>query len=117
MQPWTPLTNDDTVQFLLDDPSRVSDALNEGWQTYSGLLATAIKAALGKSDLVADGVTFYDIDYRITPDQDLTAQANTLGRPEKFGPRIDYTSLTHPNTTELRRRRRGAAPEPWQSLE
>ena len=45
VQPWTPLTNDSTVQFVLDDPSRVSDALNQTWQTYSDLLATAITTA------------------------------------------------------------------------
>lgn len=66
VQPWTPLTNDSTVQFVLDDPSRVSDALNQTWQTYSDLLATAITTALGQPDLVADGVSFYDIALRLT---------------------------------------------------
>lgn len=66
VQPWTPVTNDDTVQFLLDDPSSISNALNQGWQNYSGLLADSIKAALSQPDLVADGVSFYDIDLQLS---------------------------------------------------
>ncbi len=66
VQPWTPVTNDDTVLFPLNDPGLISNALNKGWATYSGLLETAIKEQLGKGDLLADGFTFYDIDLHLT---------------------------------------------------
>src|SRR5690349_2312890 len=95
VQPWTPFTNDDTVQFLLDDPKLVSDSLNKGWRDYSGLLETAIKAKLSTPNLVSDGVSFYDIDLHlsqplVTVDQ--LEGSGIPGDPYHFSVHLDLKS-------------------------
>lgn len=95
VQPWTPFTNDDTVQFLLDDPKMVSDSLNKGWQDYSGLLEAAIKEKLSTPNLVSDGVSFYDIDLHLnqpllTVDQ--LEGSGIPGDPYHFALHVDLKS-------------------------
>ncbi|MEO9229020.1 MAG: SH3 domain-containing protein [Devosia sp.] len=95
VQPWTPVTNDDTVQFLLNDPKLVSDSLNKGWQDYSGLLEAAIKTKLSTPDLVADGVSFYDIDLHLTQPLvtvDQLEGSGIPGDPYHFAVHLDLKS-------------------------
>lgn len=66
VQPWTPVTNDDTVQFLLDDPSIISRTYDKGWPRLSREITAALTKALSTPNLVADDVTFYDIDIQLT---------------------------------------------------
>ena len=66
VQPWDPRVNDDTVKFLYNNSSAVSDALNNGWNRYQPDLTTLLKQALGQPDLIAQDITLYDIDLRLT---------------------------------------------------
>lgn len=66
VQPWLPVTNDDTVQFLLDDPAIISRFYDKHWPQASEELTNLLKAALSTPNLVADEVSFYDIDLQLT---------------------------------------------------
>jgi hypothetical protein len=65
VQPWTPLTDDDTPLRPIDDPHLLSNALHDAWSANTDDLHDALRGLLGKGDLLADGVTLYDLDLRV----------------------------------------------------
>ncbi|MEZ4234997.1 MAG: hypothetical protein R3F59_02305 [Myxococcota bacterium] len=71
VQPWTPVTDDDHVERLVDDPALISGAIHGAWVEHQAQLHDALVTLLGQGDLVMDGVTMQDIDLRV-PEPTLT---------------------------------------------
>lgn len=66
VQPWNPVTDDDSVVTPIDDPTLISGKIAEVWATLKPRLHDVVLAELGKPDLLGEGVTLYDIRVGLT---------------------------------------------------
>lgn len=64
-QPWTPLNDADQPVVAFDNDTFLSDMVETAWEAHSGDLRTLVVEALGKGDLIADGVTLYGIELEL----------------------------------------------------
>ena len=74
LQPWDPRTDDDSVKTVLDSRDAISAGLSRTWSATRPALVAALAKALTKPDLLADGVTLYELkidlnepELRLTP--------------------------------------------------
>lgn len=75
-QVWDPRNpQQQNIQIPYDHNSAVSDAVLAGWSTVRNVLCGPVTKWLGKGDLLAKGITLYNIECRL-PDGDLTATQN-----------------------------------------
>ena len=65
LQPWDPKTDDDSVKTVVDSPDLLSSELSKAWTQSKPDIIEALKKALGKGDMIADGVTLYDININL----------------------------------------------------
>jgi hypothetical protein len=67
-QTWVPTRpDDDTPTLILNEPDIVSRALSSAWNTARARMEHDLPAALGRGDLIAPGVTLYNIRIATTP--------------------------------------------------
>lgn len=77
-QPWNPATNDDRMLRLVDDPQLISAALSSEWRSHAPAGVALLTQLMGAPDLIAKGVTLYDIKLSV-PEPVLAVQPATLG--------------------------------------
>jgi hypothetical protein len=78
-QRWTPLRPVDKPVVEIDDDDIISQALDKAAQTYSAKVKDSLTKALSKADLLAKGVTLYDVQL------DLKKPYLTIGSFEGVG--------------------------------
>jgi hypothetical protein len=81
VQTWTPLTDDDEARRVIDEPTLISGAIHEGWMAHSDELHDTVRGVLGQGDLLAEGITLYDI-HLILPEPQLSVQSRGGGGTE-----------------------------------
>ncbi len=61
VQPWNPLTDEDSVRMPVNDPVAISAGVARAWQESRQHLVDYVVGQLGRGDLIAPGVTLQDI--------------------------------------------------------
>ncbi|HEY5081739.1 MAG TPA: trypsin-like serine protease [Bauldia sp.] len=92
VQPWTPVTDDDAVHFLVDSPTFLSDGMNLAWNLFSDELRQKIVDKLLTPDMLMKGVTLYDVDVRLN--QPTFSFANLKGGSQPGEPFYADLSVT-----------------------
>lgn len=57
----------------------LKQAAQDAWTEYRPKLVAHLRSELGKGDLITNGVTLYDLDVRVSPDVDLSAERDGNG--------------------------------------
>jgi hypothetical protein len=77
VQPWDPIRDDDSVTTLYDSNDAITSALNSTWDKVKPKLIDSIKAQLSTPNLLADGVSLYDVKLNInTPELSIAPDGN-----------------------------------------
>ena len=66
VQPWTPITDDDSVHFIIDSDVGISAPYNLIWEQQEDDLNKLIVDNLEQPDLVMKGITFYGVTVALT---------------------------------------------------
>lgn len=98
VQTWDPRNPDaQNIQTPYDSGSAVSDAVIGAWGQVRNVVCGPLKQHMGKGDLLAKGVTLYDIDCKL-PDGELIASQNG-GRGLKLAYHVKGVSFAATSTT------------------
>jgi hypothetical protein len=65
LQPWEPRTDNDAVTTVIDSNDAISAGLSHAWAQSKPAIIESLKKGLGKGDLIAKGVSLYNIDIRL----------------------------------------------------
>jgi hypothetical protein len=77
VQPWDPIRDDDSVTTLYDSNDAITSAINVTWDKVKPKLIDSIKAQLSTPNLLADGVSLYDVKLNInTPELSIAPDGN-----------------------------------------
>jgi hypothetical protein len=77
VQPWDPIRDDDSVTTLYDSNDAITSAINSTWDKVKPKLIDSIKAQLSTPNLLADGVSLYDVKLNInTPELSIAPDGN-----------------------------------------
>ncbi len=78
VQPWNPLTDDDSVQTVYDSKDAITASLNKTWDKVKPKLIDTIRARLQTPNLFAKGVSLYDLKINVNaPELSIAADGNT----------------------------------------
>lgn len=77
VQPWNPLTDDDSVQTVYDSKDAITASLNKTWDKVKPKLIDTIRARLQTPNLFAKGVSLYDTKINVNaPELSITPDGN-----------------------------------------
>jgi hypothetical protein len=102
VQTWEPATDAETVTTALDRPGMVTELLLQGWDDTSARIRDHLVETMGAGDLLAPGVTLYDITLNLPrPTVAMTRSSGAVGPwtiPTVFEMRGVYlqSSITQP---------------------
>jgi hypothetical protein len=100
VQPWNPQTDDDTPIVAIDNPTLISDALAQVWSEKGDDLRDSLVSVLGTPNMIADGVTFYEIRLGIPqPTLSLEPISGGSSEPLVMRARFDLPRVTLGLTT------------------
>ncbi len=82
---------------VLDKPNLLGDVVEQGWTGAKGRLEQGLMKILGKGDLIAKGITLYDIKIGLAASPEL--QLDTSGNPIKLTVALKGNSIEATSTT------------------
>jgi hypothetical protein len=78
VQPWDPIRDDDSVTALYDSNDAITSAINLTWDKAKPKLINSITAQLSTPNLLAEGVSLYDVKLNInTPEISIAPDGNS----------------------------------------
>jgi hypothetical protein len=95
-QAWTPLTDNDVPTIVINDDDIISRRLNAEWDLRIGEIMSTLKETLEKPDLLAPGVTLYDVQLELQKPElvidQLTGSASPSD-PLRFGLHLNLNNV------------------------